>query len=1102
MERWALRRKRSLWPLYLRRTLAPATTHPQQKQLGEVKRHFSCPKCVLSESEVLSERSGWVKRSILAEKRDHHCLSFRFESPRAPHGALASQDFDSSQLQKGQFVAKCMGAHSRRLSVPVHDRLSVQDFNSFADLQALCSWKFPGTENERHESFESHSSKGGDSNYVLRIRSSCQEGHLDKALHLLSSYKKALPTSIYVSLLKLCSKRKALEQAKKVHVHLVQSCVPITGFVGEFLVMSLAKCGGVEDAFQVSAMLPHRTVFSWTAVISAKVDAGCGQEALELFSLMQKEGVEPSTYTFVSLFKACGITHNLSKGKELHEFARRQGFLADPFVNSAIVSLYSKCGSLIIAEKVFSSSLYTNIVAWNAMLAAYVEHEAGVKALKLYRQLQEEGVRPDQLTHVFILQACGVLAEQGKTVLIEGGPAKAGILQIGQAIHSVSRRTAPGLFVDNALISMYGKCGAILEAEHVFGALPDRNIVAWNSMLAAYLHKGECAKVLLLYRQMQQTGICPSERTLVFAIQACGGLAELEESVIMERQPVKVSALSIGEAVHMDARKNNIGCDTFVCTSLLSMYGKCGAVWKAESIFVALPYRDSVAWNAMLSMYIEQCCGFKAIKLYRQMHGEGVIADEIALMLALQACSILSDTERTSVEEIKNTRDSSLNIGKCLHADARKNSFNLDGYLGSTLISMYAKLGAVSNAENVFLNLPHHDVVLWSTIISAYVEQGQARMALKSFRQMLREGVSMDPHSLVYALQACAFLAEKDNVEAIKEMSTKSVAFEIGRVLHAEARSMGFISYPHVGIALVIMYGKVGALEEAKDFLDVWSGGNIVLWNALCSVYLEHGHYQHILSLYSQMQKQRLVLDDTTLVCILQSCTLLGSWHVCNQLHFVSVSTGWDQVLSVAASIIHAYGNCARMQDAQAVSDKLAKADLVVWNACCDGFTGVGDFVGSFNEIKKFELTGTKPDDLTFVSALSVCSHSGYVCEGLDCFDHMTRDYGILPSTKHYGNLLDLLGRAGNFKRIEDMLKKMPVRVSFPMWLSLLGSCSLHGNIELARRAFEHAVKLQPKDSTAYIVMLSIYIDAGLHGKAAEIESLKEHCGALESQVC
>ncbi|KAH7387119.1 hypothetical protein KP509_16G006400 [Ceratopteris richardii] len=859
--------------------------------------------------------------------------------------------------------------------------------------------------------------------------------------------------------------------------------------------MTLAKCGAVEDAYQISASMSHRTVFSWTAMLSAKVDMGHSKEALEMFQAMQKEGIEPNNYTFVTLFKACGSMRNLSRGKELHEVVTKRGLSGDSFVCSALISFYSKCGSLAAAEDAFSSC-QVDIVSWNAMITAYLENGASTKALKLYRQLQEEGVRPDQLTYVLILQACGDLTEKDIS-LFEGHARKQQILQIGRAIHSDSSRSDRSLFLSNALINMYGKCGSTLEAEHVFGALSCRSIVSWNSMLAAYLHEGNCKNVLLLYKQMQEEGICPSDHTFVFTIQACGNLAEGEVSLTGEGEPI-IDALCIGEALQIDAQRYNFVSNTFVGTALICMYGKCGAITKAESIFVVLPYRDKIAWNAMLSMYIEHTCGMKALKLFRQMHEEDLMIDQVGFVLALQACTLVLDKEIIMAVGVKINRVQLLEITESLHADARKKGFSSDTHLASSLIIMYAKVGAILNAENVFVQLSHCDVVLWSTLISAYVEQDEGGIALQLFQQMLKKGIPMDPHVLVYALQACCSLVTKESDVALPVTSKESMALEIGKILHEEALSNGFISNPHVCIALLSMYGKCGAFDEAEEVFSIMPHDNTVLWNAMFSSYIEHGHFQKVLSLYTKMFDKKLAIDDVTLVCVLQACQLSGHFQICTHIHFIGSAVGWEQLLSVAASLIHVYGSCASIHTTRTLVDALPRPDLVSWNACCDGHTTVGDILGSLYVFENFLLSGIEPDDVTFISVLSVCSHTGCTSEGLEYFESMAREYRIGSGIKHLGILFDLLGRAGDFNRIEDLLRRTTSRINFPMWLSLLGSCSTHGNVELARRSFEHAVQLRPWDSTPYIVMSNIYVDAGLYDNAAKVERLRQDFGASD----
>ena len=260
------------------------------------------------------------------------------------------------------------------------------------------------------------------------------------AMDVLNQIHISLSTNTYISLLKLCTTRKALSHVNKVHSHLVRHDVRVSGFLGDYLVMSLAKCGGIDDAGQLFALLPSHTVFSWTALISAKVGCDCGKEALEMYKHMQDEGVEPSDYTFVSLFKACANIRDLEHGKKLHIDAYKRGLVSDVFVGSALISMYGKCDAFSEAEDVFIKLACSDTVLWNAMLSVYVEQGQGEKVLHMYRQMHEDFVRPDQLTLVFVLQACCSLVEKAKNSGIAGQMTKSRILGIGHALHADSKR--------------------------------------------------------------------------------------------------------------------------------------------------------------------------------------------------------------------------------------------------------------------------------------------------------------------------------------------------------------------------------------------------------------------------------------------------------------------------------------------------------------------------------------------------------------------------------------------------------------------------------------------------------------------------------------
>ena len=93
--------------------------------------------------------------------------------------------------------------------------------------------------------------------------------------------------------------------------------------------------------------------------------------------------------------------------------------------------------------------------------------------------------------------------------------------------------------------------------------------------------------------------------------------------------------------------------------------------------------------------------------------------------------------------------------------------------------------------------------------------------------------------------------------------------------------------------------------------------------------------------------------------------------------------------------------------------------------------------------------------------------------------------------------MLDLLGRAGNFTLIETLLDSLPMQADVAFWLCLLGACRQHCNVKLGKRAFDHAVHLQPKQAAAYILMSNIYAEAGLQDYAAAVEISRQKAGAL-----
>ncbi len=149
-----------------------------------------------------------------------------------------------------------------------------------------------------------------------------------------------------MGVLKACANVAVIEEGRCVHQHIIQSGLESDVFAGSSLVDMYAKCGSIEDAGKVLKEMPSRDAVSWTAVICGQVQCREGQNALELFQQMQQEGMRPNSVTFVGALNACASVLALEEGRCVHQQIIQHGLESDVFVESSLVDMYAKCGSL------------------------------------------------------------------------------------------------------------------------------------------------------------------------------------------------------------------------------------------------------------------------------------------------------------------------------------------------------------------------------------------------------------------------------------------------------------------------------------------------------------------------------------------------------------------------------------------------------------------------------------------------------------------------------------------------------------------------------------------------------------------------------------
>ncbi|KAL0377290.1 UNVERIFIED_CONTAM: Pentatricopeptide repeat-containing protein, mitochondrial [Sesamum radiatum] len=128
---------------------------------------------------------------------------------------------------------------------------------------------------------------------------------------------------------------------------------------------------------------------------------------------------------------------------------------------------------------------------------------------------------------------------------------------------------------------------------------------------------------------------------------------------------------------------------------------------------------------------------------------------------------------------------------------------------------------------------------------------------------------------------------------------------------------------------------------------------------------------------------------------------------------------------------------------------------------------------------RMLEKEKVMPNDITLLGVLSACCHAGLLDYGRKIFYSMKRIYGIEPKIKHYGCMVDLLGRGGQVVEAEELIKGMVWKADVVIWGALLSACKEYGNIEVAERVVKEILDLDPHNHAVYVLLSNMYAEAG-----------------------
>lgn len=343
----------------------------------------------------------------------------------------------------------------------------------------------------------------------------------------------------YMKIIEIYARDRALQPGRALHAHLIITGLSRLTHFASKLVDFYTRCRHLSDARILFDKIPEPNIRRWIVLIGAYARHGFHQEAMGVFCEMQREGLRPNKFVLPSILKASGHLSDRHTREKIHTAILKNEFECDAFVVSALIDMYSKCGEIEKAKRVFDGFAEKDLVAINAMVSGYVQHGYVKEALVLVEEMQLMGVKPNVVTWNTLI---------------------AGFSQAGDE-------------------SMVTKLFQLMQDS---GVEPD--VVSWTSVISGFVQNFRNNDAFDTFKKMLGLGMNPSSATISSLLPACATLADLKQ----------------GKEIHSYAVVIGVEEDIYVRSALIDMYSKCGYIYEAKTLFMQMSERNIVTWNSMI----------------------------------------------------------------------------------------------------------------------------------------------------------------------------------------------------------------------------------------------------------------------------------------------------------------------------------------------------------------------------------------------------------------------------------------------------------------------------------------------------------------------
>ncbi|GAB2300346.1 hypothetical protein Dimus_034385 [Dionaea muscipula] len=530
--------------------------------------------------------------------------------------------------------------------------------------------------------------------------------------------------------------------------------------VSNSLMNMYSKSGQFDRAIEVFMGMDDSDIVSYNTILSGLESS---TDALRFACRMNSNGVVFDSFTCTTVVSFCWDDgEGFIFGCQLHSTILKSGLDCEVFVGNALITMYSKWGFVVEAERVFNKMPVKDTVSWNAILSAYnQEGDYGLEAIWALVEMMRQGIKFDHVSLTSAVSACGYARD----------------LDTVTQIHCLCVKAGCGTRVSvcNVLISTYAKCGITEDATLVFFDMDERNVVSWTTMISI-----DKENAVAFFHGMRMEGVYPNDVTFMGLLHA-----------------ITVEYLADeGKMIHGYCIKVNFISESNVSNSLITMYGTFESMLESEKVFEDLSLnhlKEVVTWNTLISGYVQNQLFEEALETF---------------FAAVTAETRPNDyTFGSILSAIGAAEGISLRHGQRCHCHLLKLGFNANPIVSSALLDMYAKRGNLHESERIFGEITRRTQVAWTSLVSAYARHGDFNSVLTVLKEMEKEGERPDSITFLSMLTACGRNGMVDKGRQIFD----SIMMEEPSREHYSC--------------MVDMLGRAGRLKEAEELLDRIPGG-------------------------------------------------------------------------------------------------------------------------------------------------------------------------------------------------------------------------------------------------------------------------------------